>query len=387
MLRMKQIGIIIERQRAYGRNLCEGIVRFARERSDWSLNMFSFEDLRQARELRRCDGFIARVINDEIGDTLLGIGKPVVDVYVNRVRGEFASADQNADRIGELAVRHFLEHRFTRFAFFGHESHRYSDLRRDAFRRCLAAEGLDCEVYQPPKSIKFDFDRTVIYREQYRIGAEGRHILRWISRLEKPVAVFCSHDLRAYQLCAICREAGIAVPSEIAILGVDNDSLLCNFTEPTLSSIDPNAEGIGYAAAERLAGLFDGEAPRPSFIMPKGLVERGSTLAYPVNPPWLSDALVFIRANVANQLQARDVFERTGRSHTVVDRVFREVLGDTVARTIANSRIDEAKRLLGSSDLTLAEIAKLSGFASVQYFTNAFTEAVGQSPSVYRKTN
>jgi LacI family transcriptional regulator len=383
---MKKIGILIERQRAYGRQLCEGIVRFAQERSDWVLNMLEWEDLQHIDRLKKFDGFIVRIFNEQVASVMKLTNKPIVDVYVSRERAGVASSDQLARCIGQMAVRHFIEHKFTRFAFFGHEGKRYSDLRRDAFVHCLKLNHFACDVYKASKSALQAFDKIVLRRERYQVDSERKSIVRWLTKLEKPIAVFCSHDLRAYQLCSICREEGIKVPSEVGILGVDNDSLLCNFTDPTLSSIDPNAEGIGFAAAEELEHLFAGGAPHAIRTRPGRLIERGSTKTYPINPPWLSDALVFIKGNVAKRLTAADVYRHVGKSHTLVNRVFHDVLNTTIAKEIAATRIAEAKRLLQSSNLSLSEVANLSGFASPEYFTNSFSSSVGQSPTSYRNS-
>lgn len=384
MSNMKRIGILIERQRAYGRQLCEGIVRFGQEQKDWTLGMLEWEDLKKPERLKRFDGFIARLFNDQIASALQRVGKPIVDVYVSQERHGIASSDQLARRIGQMAVRHFVEHKFTRFAFFGHEGKRYSDLRRDAFVHCLRLNHFPCDVYQPPKSTLQSFDEVVLRQERYQVGSERRSIVRWLTRLQKPIAVFCSHDLRAYQLCDICRDTGIKVPNEVAILGVDNDSLVCNFTDPTLSSIDPNAFGIGFAAAEELGRLLNGGTPQAIRTPPDQLVERGSTETYPINPPWLSDALVLIKGSVARRLSAADVYRHVGKSHTLVNQAFRDVLNTTITKEIAAARIAEAKRLLRTSLLPLSEIARQSGFASLEYFTNSFTSAVGQSPAAWR---
>jgi len=381
---MTKIGILIERQRTYGRQLCEGIVHFAQRKTDWALSMLEWDDVQRAENLKEFDGFIARLIDDRIAETFLQTGKPVVDVYVSRERKEFSSSDQHARRIGQMAVRHFIEHKFSRFAFFGHEGKRYSDLRRNAFVHCLELNHFACDVYRAPPSAMKTFDEAVLKKELYHVGAERKAIVRWLARLDKPVAVFCSNDLRAYQLCSICRDEGIDVPNEVAILGVDNDSLVCNFTFPTLSSIDPNAEGIGLAAAEELDRRLNGSEPQVIRTPPSELIERGSTNTYPLTPPWLSDALVFIKGSVAKRLSASDVYEHVGKSHTLVNRAFHDILHTTVAQEIAATRINEAKRLLRSSLLPMSEIAKLSGYSSLEYFTNSFSSVVGTSPAAYR---
>ena len=184
-----------------------------------------------------------------------------------------------------------------------------------------------------------------------------------------------------------CEASALKVPRDVAILGVDNDSLICNFTTPTLSSIDPDAFGLGRAAADCLdRKLSDPSAAEvsPRKIAPKGLVARTSSETYPLDPPWLSDALVYIRRNVVRHISAADVYAHLGRSHTRVNAIFRERLGSTVQKEIRAAQLAEAERLLKTTALPLSEIAKRSGFASPQYFCNVYSAAFGKPPSAAR---
>lgn len=176
------------------------------------------------------------------------------------------------------------------------------------------------------------------------------------------------------------------VPEDVAILGVDDDALVCNFTTPTISSIDPNAFGIGSAAARTLAEALEGGARKGGVLAvpPTGLVVRNSTKIYPLDPPWLSDALLMIREEVVRGLTAADVIARLGLSHTVVNAAFRRVLDTTVQREIVRVRIETAKRLLNETALPLAEIARRSGYATPQYFCRDFTAAAGMTPMKWR---
>ena len=119
-------------------------------------------------------------------------------------------------------------------------------------------------------------------------------------------------------------------------------------------------------------------------VKPKGVTVRASTEVYPLDPPWLSDALVFIRRHVARRTTAADVFTYLGRSHTVVERAFREVLKTSVQKEIMRVRIDEARRLLATTSMPVAEIAVRAGFSRVQYLCNSFVTAVGCSPTEFR---
>ena len=383
---MATIGILIERQRTYGRRLCEGIIRFARERTNWTLRIVDFMNLPQIAHNKDIDGFIARVMDDRAEEQLRATGKPVVDVFFERPRMGFAAADQNALLVGQMAAQHFIEHRFTNFAFCGYNGRSYSDRRRDAIIQCLEQNHFGCAIYRTPPSALKDFNNSVVLQERFGFASDHRALATWISKLPKPVGVFCSHDMRAYHLAEACRSLRLQIPDEVAILGADDDELVCNFSDPPLSSIDQNAYGIGYAAAETLQSMLQnpGIVPPPVLIAPVHLIERESTRIYPVNPPWLSDALIFIRRNISGNLTASDVYAAVGKSHTLVDSAFRKTFGTSVQKTIIRTRLEEAKRLIRDTSLTLTEIAAKTGFSTVQYFCSSFSKACGSSPSAYR---
>ena len=383
---MATIGILIERQRTYGRRLCEGIIRFARERTNWTLRIVDFMNLPQIAHNKDIDGFIARVMDDRAEEQLRATGKPVVDVFFERPRMGFAAADQNALLVGQMAAQHFIEHRFTNFAFCGYNGRSYSDRRRDAFMQCLEQNHFPCAVYRtPPRALK-DFNNSVVLQERFGFASDHRALRTWISKLPKPVGVFCSHDMRAYHLAEACRSQGLQIPEDVAILGADDDELVCNFSDPPLSSIDQNAFGIGYAAAKTLESMLQNPdvVPSPVLIDPIRLIERESTRIYTVSPPWLSDALIFIRRNISNNITASDVYAAVGKSHTLVDSAFRRTFGTSVQKTIIRTRLEEAKRLIRDTSLTLTEIAAKTGFSTAQYFCSSFSKTFGTSPSAYR---
>ena len=377
---MKKIGILIERERAFSRDLCSGIIKYAQECNEWTLTMLDFESLINKSDAAEFDGFIVRALSKKIADTFAATGKPVVDLFEERDPSPFVRVMQNPMKIAQMAARHFLQHRFTNFAFFGHEGAAYSDMRRNAFTDCIRLHRKNCFTYTPPPNIQ-NFEKDVLWREKYNVGAEKESIANFVRKLPKPIAIFCSNDLRAHQLITVCREIGVDIPNEIAVLGVDNDEILCTFSSPSISSIDPNAREIGYKAAMTLAEIMCGKGVEPvTKIKPKELITRASTQIYPIDPHWISDALVFIHTNVHKNLSAHQVYKHVKRSHTIVDSAFRKTLGTTVQKEIATSRLREAHRLLLSTDLPLATIAKLSGFASIQYLTRMFTSAYGKSP-------
>ena len=384
----KRIGLLIERSRAFGRELCEGIISYAQERNDWEIVFLNVTDVRSQRKRSAIDGFIARVTSEELARHLKATKRPVVDVYYDFAQKGFAVVKTKHEKIGVLAAEHFLDRHFRNFAYCPYGGGRTSRYCQLSFARRLRREGLKCAVYDGRGIGRYEFDDAAVIAETIGLPRDAKSLEKWLRSLPKPVAVFCPGDLRAWQLINVCRRAGIEVPREVAVLGLDNDMILCGSSQPMLSSIDSDTQRIGRVAAETLAAMMDGTAPKGQIVRqvdPAGIVARKSTETIPDAPPWLSDALVFIRRNAKNGISAADVFRTLGRSHTVVTRAFRSTLGTTVQHAIADARLDEARRLLLGTDASIKQVAALSGFASVSYMLQAFTAKYGVSPGAWRR--
>jgi LacI family transcriptional regulator len=385
MKRIVKIGLLLEFGRAFGRRLCEGIASVALER-DWELSLYSLGDVQ--RGAPEVDAFIARELDAKKASELKKLGKPIVNIYSDEPGAGLSTVDSDHAAIGRLAAEHFLDHRFTSFAFCGYEGTEFSDRRRDAFVRRLAQSGFSCHCHLAPRRVLSSSKTDVQKGEWFRLGPDYEQIRDWVRKLPKPVAVFCSHDLRAYQLALTCRKAGIEVPREVAILGVDNDVIVCSFSSPMLSSVDPDAFSVGRNAALTLARTIEAPSSGQTHILvpPKGVVMRPSTEIYPLDPPWLSEALVFIGRNAANRLTSADVGRHLGLSHTPIDRAFRTVLGTSVQKEIIRVRLESAAHLLETTTLPISDVARQSGFSRMEYFCTCFRGRFGVRPSDYRRS-
>ena len=387
---MKRIALTIERMRAYGRNVCEGVAAYVQEHTeDWALEFVDSRAVGGKGVYAGFDGAIVRVIDDKMAAKLKALKRPVVDVFCRKAYEGIVGVDSDHVAIAKLAGRHFMARKFTHFGFCGYDGVRYSDELRDTFVRYVRHNRYDCDCYRMPRGMMRNFEDDVIQNERIKIGADARQLKSWLVNLPKPCAVFCCQDLRAYQVVGLCREAGIAVPNEIAVLGVDDDRLLCSFTTPKISSVDPDAFAVGWTAAEALDRLMRGESvsPKRGFVSvpPKDIIVRASTEVYPYDPPWISDALVFIRKNVARSVNAADVFAHLGLSHTVVERTVKKVLGSTIQREIMKARVEEAQHLLLTTELLANEIGNRCGFKSSQYFNRCFAAFTGLPPQAFRE--
>lgn len=385
--RTYRIGLIVERSRAFGRELCEGIITYAQDRDDWHLQFLTSRDLRRRQVRSQLDGFIARETSNAFARLLKSTGKPVVDIYYENPLPGFAVVKTKHEAVGILAAEHFLDRRFKNFAYCPYGGGRTSAYCLKSFVRRLHRAGFGCNVYSAKSEPSYNIDESEHIRDVLAPPKDAKQLEKWLISLPKPVAVFCPSDLRAWQINGICRSAGINVPREVAILGLDNDIIICGTAKPMISSIDPNSRKIGYTAAETLAEMMEAVIPERMIVRqipPSGVVARSSSETAPVTPPWLADALVYIQRNAKHGISASDVFSELGLSHTLVTRVFRRTLGVTVQEEIAKTRLEEARRLLSTTELSITQIAKMSGFHSVTYFMQSFSKAFGIAAGSWR---
>ena len=392
MKRKLQIGVAIERTSEYGRRFLQGVADFFDDKPDCQLALLNPSQV-TGRTLDEYDGWICRITNKRILAKMHNTGKPVVDAICLTPFKGFSTVRTDYTAIGTLAAEHFLAHRFSSFGFCGYRHVTFSDLRRNAFIRVLEDRGFRPSIYRPP----YLPNRTRPTRTQQLGLTEGplgeaedaECLATWLRRLPKPVAVFCCDDFRASDVARLCKRLRLGVPDDVAILGVDNDPVYCMFSSPRLSSIDPDATALGHAAAELLQRqLSSRKARRPlaRTIPPKGIVMRASTDSYPGAPDWFADAMSYIENEIRTGLSASDVFRRVGYSRTLVERVFRKVLGKTVQEEIAEVRVRAAMRLLRTTAMPIKDIAAQTGYRSIEYFTRKFKAAVGRPPAAYRLT-
>ena len=381
-----KVGLLVERSRAFGRELCEGIITFAQEREDWELHFMDAADILRRSHGESMDGFIARVTTDAIASSLAKTGRPVVDLYYEKPRRGFAIVKTMHESVGRLAAEHFLGRRFKNFAYCPYGEGKTSEYCQKSFARRLRRDGFSCSVY-PGGGGAYDFGKYDIISDTISPPKDAMRLSKWLSSLPKPTALFCPGDLRAWQVATLCRADGIDVPREVAVLGLDNDLLICGSARPMLSSIDPNTREIGRTAAETLAGMMENGVPAKQIVRqipPSGVVARASSETVPVEPKWLADAAIYVLRNAKRGVNASDVFAAAGKSHTTVSRAFRKAFGTSVVEALANARLDEACRLLRGTDMDIGRIAKLSGYASVSYFMQSFKANKKISPGIWR---
>jgi len=196
------------------------------------------------------------------------------------------------------------------------------------------------------------------------------------------------NDFRAVQLLDACRRAGVAVPEQAAIIGVDDESVACEMSNPPLSSVVPNALHIGYEAAAMLDSMMRGKKPHSGDVLvpPLGIVERRSTDIMAINDRLVADAMQLIRRHACDGMNVDDLLRRLSVSRSVLQRRFQAVLERTVHDMIAAERLRKAKELLAETDFALPVIAQRCGFTHSEYLSTVFKQQTGQTISEYRRT-
>jgi LacI family transcriptional regulator len=330
------------------------------------------------------DGIIARIENRRIARTVADLGLPTVDLrgLLHDLGMPVIATDDGA--VARLALDHFLERGFRHFAFCGFPGADYSDQRSEGYIRLVAERGCDCHVYQSSNPCP---EAGTEAREQWGWMTEAE-VASWIAGLPKPVGLMACNDIRAQQLLSACRAIAAAVPDEVAVLGVDNDEVLCDLSDPPLSSIVPDTHRIGREAAARLESMMGGAARQATLtvIPPLGVVTRRSTDVLAVDDRAISRAARFIREHACEPITTQDVLAHLPLSRSVFERRYTKVFGRTPKAEIQRIRLEGVKRLLAETDWPLKQIASNSGFDHPEYMCAAFKKHTGQTPGEYRRS-
>lgn len=380
-----RIGIQIEKSRAHGRALLEGIAEYAQEHPEWRLDILENDWLENPDYMNKYDGYIVRVMDDKTAQALIKTKKPVIDTYGRYNDTPFSTIRLDDYAIAKLAAAYLKEHRFTDLAYCGFPSLRFSDARGEAFEKEIEKAGQShiLHVYNGAARIKDIFFRN----ERTDHIPDAVPLRRWARSLPKGTAVFCCNDIRALQFLRICETAGISVPDDLAVLGVDNDTLLCTFASPSLSSIDTRSSELGRRAAEILHRKLINPEEKIETVLhpPRRVIERRSSETYRFSTPWLSDALIYIKRHLSEGISANDVITHLGYSHTAVNKAFRTELGTSLQEEIIRTRLKLACKLLRETSKTAAEISNVCGYPNAQYFSRSFAAAFRMPPDAWRK--
>jgi LacI family transcriptional regulator len=369
--------LFVETSREFGRGLLHGIARYSRLHGPWRVYRWpgALDSLLPEWKHLKLDGAIVRDV--EVVEGLVHSGIPVIFAQHNRESyAPFPSIITDSALIGTMAAEHFLDRGFQNFAYCGLDDFAWSRRRVQYFQQRLEQAGFLVNQYHAPASKKGRAPRHELNR-----------IAEWLKCLPKPVAVMCCNDDRALLVVEACKLIDCSVPDDVAVLGVDNDVLVCDLADPPISSISLSTEGAGYEAARLLDQLMQGGTMDGQIIpvQPTHIVTRMSTDMLAVTDPDVAAALGFIRRNANRLIQVDDVVEATTASRRVLEKRFKAVLHRSVHQEIRRIRVNNIIRLLVGTDMSVTDIAAHCGFDGVEHIARHFRKETGVSLREYRK--
>ncbi len=377
VLMHKKVFIALKMAGSAGQLKLAGVFRYIREKygdkSPWEIQLVRTRSELTAERVaaavaQGADGFIMSIpdTEDAVG-SLLGAKAPMVimdisSAAIERGRCNWVAIRNSGQDIGREAARYLMGQGVARSYAFLHAAGDF-DWSRDrcnAFRDELKDSGLWCEELGEPSDVM---------------------------RLKRPAAVLAAHDDRAFDLLKFLRSKRLRVPRDVAVMGVDNDTLLCENTQPRLTSIQPDFESEGYLAAEALDAMMRGITPKTKAIRVgvREIVRRESTAELSQAGLLVQKALAFIESHALEGIGVADVVRHLGCSRRLADLRFRELQKRSILEAITERRLEEVKRLLRETRMKMDTIAAECGFSSPNYLKNLFKKRFAMSMRDFRR--
>lgn len=376
--RPPRVALLIETSNGYARSILHGVEDFIRSHRPW--HIFLAERGRGDAPPEWLhnwdgDGIIARIENKKIAQVLKNAKQPLVDLSSYRFLSNIPSVMTDGKAIAELAATHFLNRGFVHYAFCGLQRFPWSRQRGEHFVRVLRDKGLVCHEFSPTAKDSGESEN------------ETDVIAQWLLTLPKPVAIFACYDARGRQILDACHRVNLSVPEEVAVLGVDDDQLLCELCPQPLSSVDPNARRSGWLAASLLEQMMLGEklAPEMHIVKPAGISTRQSTDILAVDDVHIAKALRYIRENACNGITVNDVVSVAGIARRTMESRIKKLIGRSPHEEIMRVQVQRAQRLLLHTNLPVTTISERAGFENPEYFSVAFKRLCGMPPARFRR--
>lgn len=375
-----------ETSRASSRRLLMGLVRYAQDKEDWK---FYFSEPMYYPKCYTIEAFIANLhelkphavftyVNDpRVVDAVLELGIAAVVIPMAAPHPGVPNLLENWDKTGHMAADYFIGKGYTHFAYAGFKKLMWAEKRRESFIKYISRYGYNVEIYE-----------KLIAVQKHNWKLEDKHMAGWLKKLPKPVGIMCCNDDFAQQLLNACDIASLSVPEEVAILGVDNDELVCETCNPSLSSIALDHNKAGYEIGRLLDDMISGEdcEGRNILLSPIKIVSRKSSDNLAVNNQDVAKAVDYIQEYCKNRnLTVGDVVEHTFVSRRTLEKQFQKHLNCSIYSKIKELRVEYFKTLLIETDMPVYEIALKMGFKEIKHVSKYFQEETGMTPIAFRK--
>ncbi len=358
----------------YDHRIAIGIIRFARSRSDWRLigNARLWKSNPES-PADRPHGIIARITNREELARFLAYKVPIVDI-ADAFDDRRLFRALNDDRMtGHLAGRHLVACGFRHFAYVGIDEVSWSGNR---------LWGLDKATGECRQSDLHVFRVGVSWlKREYRLD----RLANWLKKLPLPCGVMAANDLLGYRISVAAAMAGLSIPNQLGVIGVDNEALFCELAQPSLTSILCDCDRIGWEAANLLWRALNKEAPvRTIIVPPLEVAQKESTRIAVGEDETVRSVRKYIRENIGSGVNVAEVAAAFPLSRRTLEKHFRQQSGQTLNQEIVAAKLEKACRLLEQGMRPVA-VAKGSGFSTLQHFYFTFRKFMGMTPLAYGK--
>lgn len=325
-------------------------------------------------------GVLANVTDRGLADRLRATGLPIVDVSGISAEAGFVRVTADNVAVGRVAAGHFLERGFRRFIFASPQQRSFERERWQGFHEGLA------QRFDRPRVGWFLLEGGSWIDEVGQRPLSHAAFYQMLVDADEPVAILAGYDRPGMEICDHCRTLGIAVPEQVAVLGVDDNEYLCESCEPPLSSVMLPGQKIGHEAARLLHAMMDGQPPPDQTILlpPVGVHTRHSTDIAAIDDRGIAQALSIMRQRAAEPINVTDLADAVHMDRRTFYRHFRKAIGRTPLQELDRLRIELARERLVGTHTSIYEIALAVGFADVDRFGRKFKQETGLTPSQFR---
>ena len=376
---MIKVILLIDCTSEFDRNLLRGMMKYSKEHGPWLFyrtpSDYHFDGSREewiakwAKEWN-ADAIVGRWDESKL-DLLESLDIPVVLQNTRKRSDIYSNLTGDYVKTGQMAANYFRKKHFTSYAFFGIKDVIWSSEKGRGFREEVEKENARYSQYEEIAGSVYDI----------------QHLTDWLKSLPKGTALFCCDDAHALTITETCTMAGINIPEDIAVLGVDNDDLICEISNPTISSIQLDVENGGYQTCKLLHQQILNKN-RQQFnvvICPVEITERNSTLAHNITDPHIRNVMKFIDANYMNDITMDDIFELVPLSRRSVELRFKKATGMTIYQHLLSIRVEHLAYLLRTTDRPYADLAYEVGFRDISNVSRTFRKYKDYTPLEYRR--
>ncbi len=383
---MAKIILLIDLAEEYGRSLVKGITTYTKSHQPWVFcrmpafirNRYGVRGICKWAKEWGADGIIGPLRSEEEAEIIKKAGIRLIAQDLKDRLTQTPNITGAYYETGKMAAQYFIRNGYTNFAFYGFKNIVWSRERAGGFEDTIRKNGYSVDYFEHSKAQAHE----LWYYKPSPLS-------EWLKALPKPVALMACDDNMGQQITEACKLTGIRIPEELAVLGVDNDEMICNISDPPLSSIGLDVEKGGYEAAALMDKLIKNRELRWKDIVvrPTQIITRQSTDIYAARDPYVLLALKYIHQNMHLNLRVEDVLKKVPLSRRALENRFQKTIGLPIYKYIYHLRIEKFSRQLLETEKSIFEIATENGFDSSKNVARLFKEVKGCTPSDYRRSH